>query len=231
MPEPGERRAHKSIPRDRRGRSAVGFALIDFPRQSSKFRDFNDLRGESPFFGNACELDCRGGWPILKLQNNVHARLPSSTTNRGDSNHIALLGAGGYVHATRRPAAHAECTPSSSADQVTAPARRTPLQHAAGTSHPLAPMRGYNSLDAGNDHAASPSSPWSTTIFEKEGRNRHDLGREELVAASGSGWRATANRIITSSSDGVVRWVSTRFTLDEVWAALSAHVIQLSRTA
>ena len=83
-------------------------------------------------------------------------------------------------------------------------------------------MRGFNTLwMPGTDHAGiATQAVVERTIFEKEGKNRHDLGRDELVRRIWEWKEAFGNRIINQlklmgcSCD----WKRTRFTLDETCA-------------
>jgi len=88
-------------------------------------------------------------------------------------------------------------------------------------------MSGYNTLwMPGTDHAGiATQAVVERTIFEKEKKNRHDLGREELVKRIWEWKEAYGNRIIEQlklmgcSCD----WERTRFTLDDVCARAVRH--------
>jgi len=88
-------------------------------------------------------------------------------------------------------------------------------------------MRGYNTLwMPGTDHAGiATQAVVERTIFEKERKTRHDLGREEMVRRIWEWKEAYGNRIINQlklmgcSCD----WDRTRFTLDEVCARAVRH--------
>ncbi len=88
-------------------------------------------------------------------------------------------------------------------------------------------MRGFNTLWLpGTDHAGiATQAVVERTIFEKERRTRHDLGREELVRRIWEWKEAYGNRILEQlrlmgcSCD----WSRTRFTLDEVCARAVRH--------
>ncbi|MEP0844266.1 MAG: valine--tRNA ligase [Phycisphaerae bacterium] len=83
-------------------------------------------------------------------------------------------------------------------------------------------MRGFNTLwMPGTDHAGiATQAVVEKTIFEKEKKTRHDLGREELVRRIWEWKEKYGNRIIEQlklmgcSCD----WERTRFTLDETCA-------------
>ena len=83
-------------------------------------------------------------------------------------------------------------------------------------------MQGYNTLwMPGTDHAGiATQAVVERTIFEKEKKTRHDLGREELVKRIWDWKEAYGNRIIEQlkrmgcSCD----WDRTRFTLDDTCA-------------
>jgi len=88
-------------------------------------------------------------------------------------------------------------------------------------------MRGYNTLwMPGTDHAGiATQAVVERTIFEKEKKTRHDLGRDELVKRIWAWKEAFGNRIIEQlklmgcSCD----WERTRFTLDETCARAVRH--------
>jgi len=88
-------------------------------------------------------------------------------------------------------------------------------------------MQGFNTLwMPGTDHAGiATQAVVERTIFETEGKTRHDLGREELVRRIWE-WKETyGNRILHQlkrmgcSCD----WARTRFTLDDVCARAVRH--------
>ncbi|HOL26776.1 MAG TPA: valine--tRNA ligase [Phycisphaerae bacterium] len=88
-------------------------------------------------------------------------------------------------------------------------------------------MRGFNTLwMPGTDHAGiATQAVVERTIFEKEKKTRHDLGREELVRRIWDWKEAYGNRIIEQlklmgcSCD----WERTRFTLDDICARAVRH--------
>src|SRR6185436_14764308 len=88
-------------------------------------------------------------------------------------------------------------------------------------------MRGFNTLwMPGIDHAGiATQAVVERTIFEKEKKNRHDLGREELVRRIWEWKEQYGNRIIEQlklmgcSCD----WDRTRFTLDDTCARAVRH--------
>ncbi len=88
-------------------------------------------------------------------------------------------------------------------------------------------MRGLNTLwMPGTDHAGiATQAVVERTVFETEGKTRHDLGRDEMVRRIWE-WKETyGNRIINQlermgcSCD----WKRTRFTLDDVCARAVRH--------
>jgi len=88
-------------------------------------------------------------------------------------------------------------------------------------------MRGYNTIwMPGTDHAGiATQAVVERTIFEKEKKSRHDLGRDELVKRIWEWKEAYGNRILEQlklmgcSCD----WGRTRFTLDDMCARAVRH--------
>ncbi len=83
-------------------------------------------------------------------------------------------------------------------------------------------MRGDNTMwMPGIDHAGiATQAVVEKTIFEKEKKNRHDLGREELVRRIWEWKEKFGDRILTQlqSIGSSCDWERTRFTLDDVCA-------------
>ncbi len=88
-------------------------------------------------------------------------------------------------------------------------------------------MRGFNTLwMPGTDHAGiATQAVVERTIFEKEGKSRHDLGRDELVRRIWDWKEKFGNRILKQlqlmgcSCD----WPRERFTLDDMCARAVRH--------
>src|SRR5205085_5299885 len=83
-------------------------------------------------------------------------------------------------------------------------------------------MKGDNTLwMPGIDHAGiATQAVVERTIFEKEGKNRHDLGRDELVRRIWEWKQQYGDRIISEqqSLGASCDWERTRSTLDEICA-------------
>src|SRR5215475_9855375 len=81
-------------------------------------------------------------------------------------------------------------------------------------------MKGDNTLwMPGIDHAGiATQAVVEKTIFEKEKKSRHDLGREELVRRIWEWKEQYGNRILSQQAQlgASCDWDRTRFTLDEV---------------